>query len=71
MPLLKWASALLKNTSDAEREELQSKFDTDFWLLTVNHKLRPDTEIVLLPVSSRGTMAFAYCFEGKWTADLK
>lgn len=76
MPLLKWASSVLNSTSDAEREQMQDKFDTAFWTLSANHKLQADTEITLMAIASKAVnaiprYAFAHCENGKWTADLR
>ena len=76
MPILKWAQAILNNTNDAEREQMQDKFDTAFWTLSANHKLLPDTEIGLMPIAPKAPnakprLAFAHCENGKWTAELK
>lgn len=75
MPLLKWATAVLSSTNDAEREQMQSIFDTAFWTLSTNHKLQPDSVIKLMEIASRAATppryAYASCQGGKWTADLK
>lgn len=71
MPILQWAAGVVNKTNNAEREQMQSIFDTAFWTLTVNRKLRADTEISLMAIASRAAIAFAYCQDGKWTADLK